>query len=291
VKKNHERKVRTHAVFSSRWHFGIGFLMISLFMTGLPASAGATADDPVHAENNALWISAGGAYLDYREAEDTGFQLDTERGWLPVVSAGASFMSSSQTSYLNNIYLALEGRATFGDVNYHGYLQNGTPYHGTTDEEIFSLDGRIGRGFALNNSFMLTPFAEFGFRYWDRNLGSYTEDYSNFDILGGLMGQYAPTSRLVLSLSAAGGTTFAPTMTSTNPTMNFNLGCLPMWKVGGKVGYALTQRLEALFSVDYDQFKFGKSQPVTNISKYYYYYEPNSQTGEFATQIGLAYHF
>ncbi len=57
-------------------------------------------------------------------------------------------------------------------------------------------------------------------------------------------------------------------------------------KLGGKVGYDLTQRFEIFTTFDYDAFRYGASaESAAGL------YEPNSHTEETTERIGLAYHF
>jgi hypothetical protein len=266
--------------------------MASLFIASVPASALDTGVDPIRAADNAVWLTVGGSYLDYKETDLSGGTADTEKGWTPAASLGVSFLSGDKSNYVDNLYLALESIWSFGYTRYTGtLLTTGAPYQGTTEENIWATNVRLGKGFAINNKFMTIPFAELGFRYWNRDLGAYVEDYHNFEALGGLLVQYSPASQLVLSLSGAGGTTFAPAMTATNPTTHFDLGSMPVWKATGKVGYAVTDRFEVLARVDYVQFKLGESQLVFNANDGKNFYEPNSQTKQVTTQIGLAYHY
>ncbi len=246
----------------------------------------------IRSSDNAIWGAVGAAHLDYREKDDTATTLDTERGWMPSIAAGASVLGGAESPSLpDNLYLALDGEETFGSIHYKGALQDGTPYQGNTAEQIFALNGRVGYGIAASHQVMLIPFGEMGFRYWDRNLGSYIEDYKNFDIMAGLMAQYSPAPQWIFTVSGAGGSTFAANMVATNPTMNFDLGSGAMWKVGGKVGYLFTPRMEIFGNLDYTQLNYGHSGGVINPNDNLVYYEPNSQTQQMATRIGLAYHW
>lgn len=267
-------------------------LLVCLFIASMSASASDTGVDSIRAADNAVWLNAGSSHLYYKETNLAGDTADTENGWIPAASVGLNFLSGNESKYADNLYLALEGRWLSGYTHYNGtLLVSGAPYQVTTAENVWTTNGRLGKGFAINDSFLSIPFAELGFRYWHRDLGAYAEDYHNFEALGGLLVQYSPASWLVISLSGAGGTTFAPAMTATNPTTHFDLGNMPIWKVNGTVGYAVTERFEALVSIDYVQFKFGESQLVFNPNDGHHYYEPNSQTGQLTTQIGLAYHY
>ena len=268
------------------------FLMAVLWTNAAIAKPKPMKEDPIRAADNAWTLSFGGLHFDYVEKDDNNETIDSELGWMPKISTGVSLLTNERkNAFFSSMYYALDGSVAFGSADYDGALMDGTPHQGTTDEIIFTIDGRIGKGFNLHKQFMLIPFIEFGYRNWDRDLHSYSENYHHFDAMGGLLAQYAPVSKLVLSFTGAWGSTFAAGMTATNPTMDFDLDSAGIWKIGGKLGYTFTSKWEILAGIDYKQFSYGKSQLVFNTEDNLYYYEPDSTTKELSTNIGLAYHF
>ncbi|MGB9153470.1 MAG: hypothetical protein WCD70_10330 [Alphaproteobacteria bacterium] len=257
-----------------------GTLAIFCAIVLWPMSAKADVQT-IRISDSEIWGSFGGSFLNYKEPSAAPYLPDSEHGMLPSIAAGVSYMG------YKDLYLALEGNVSFGDANYNGayYYYPTTPLQGTTHETISNVDGKIGKGFALGNSEMLTPYVELGFRSWDRNLGGGdVEDYQNFDTLAGVMLQIAPTSSLILSAYGSAGTTFAAQMTSAPDT--YNLGSSGVYKIGGKIGYDLTQRVELFTTLDYDHFRYGQSAVAADGS-----YEPNSNTEDTTLRVGLGYHF
>ncbi|MDR3424541.1 MAG: hypothetical protein P4M13_05610 [Alphaproteobacteria bacterium] len=245
--------------------------------------------DAIRGSDNAVWLSTGASFLNYKEALSP--MTDGERGWLPSFAAGASYMNP------NNWYFVGEGSISFGDAPYNGALENiqtgqETPYSDWTHETVINVDGKVGKGFALNDNSMLIPYGELGMRFWDRDIKGaygYVEDYSQFDALGGLMFQITPIDRLILSAYGSYGLTFAGKM-NTQAT-DLHLGSAGMYKVGGKVSYALTPRIDLFTTLDFDHFRNVNSGEEPDYEIGYYIMEPSSFTNETTTRIGVAYRY
>ncbi|MDE1901726.1 MAG: hypothetical protein KGI37_08795 [Alphaproteobacteria bacterium] len=256
-------------------------------LTSYPLACARADTQAIRNADNEIWGSAGASFLNYKEEIPSPYLPDSEHATLPSAAIGITMLGYPGQGLASNLYLSIEGTGTFGDANYNGaYLQTPTtPLHATTTEHIWTLDSKIGKAFPLGPAAMLIPYADIGYRYWSRNLGSgYIEDYQNGELLGGLMLQIAPTSRLVLTGYGAAGTTFSPQMATGGET--YNLGSAGAYKLGGKIGYSLTQRVELFTTLDYDAFRYGISGADP-----YGYYEPTSHTEDTAWRVGIGYHF
>ena len=243
----------------------------------------------IHNADSAVWLSTGATYLNYKESLSP--LTDRERGWLPSFAAGASYMNP------DNWYFAGEGNVSFGDAPYIGALENintgtQTPYQDWTHETIANFDAKAGKGFVTSSNSMLIPYGEIGMRYWDRDLRGpygYVEDYTNFDFLGGLMVQVTPINRLILSAYGSYGLTFAGKMNTADTTLH--LGSAGMYKVGGKISYAVTPRIDLFTTIDFDNFRFVNSGLEPDYQTMHYIMEPSSFSNEMSTRAGIAYHF
>lgn len=254
----------------------------------IPLSAVADTSD-IRKADTGVFLDAGALDLDYRETVG-GATLDSEKGWLPTIGVGLGLLAYPNAT-IPNLYLRLDGRASVGSTAYNGAIcdQFGfcTPYQSTTNDTIFSGSGKLGRAFAVGPSAMLTPYAEIGYRYWSRDLGGvggYGEVYQNWEAMAGLMVQYSPRSRWVLSLSGAAGTTFSASMQTFGET--FPLGNKLIWRAQGKAGYFLTERTDLSATIEYQSFGYGASPVDANG-----YYEPDSTTHETTLLLGVGYHF
>lgn len=245
--------------------------------------------DAIRRADNGISLDAGAVDLVYTETAG-GAALDTEKGWLPTVGLGLGLLAYPNAP-VPDLYARLEARASVGSTAYDGALcdQFGacTPYRSTTRDKIFTGSTQLGRAFEAGRSLMLTPYAEIGYRYWSRDLGGaggYGEVYQNGNALGGLLVQYSPLSRWVLSLSGAAGTTFCAGMQSFGES--FALGSKLIWKARAKAGYRLTGHVELTAVAAYESFGYGASPVDANG-----YYEPDSTTRETMLLLGFAYRF
>jgi hypothetical protein len=242
---------------------------------------------PLFHFNNTIWAAAGASELNYKETVSP--IPDSDRGELPSFAAGIDFMTR------NNLYLSADGSVAVGNAHYNGALyDSGTgiydiPYETSTHETVVNVNGKIGQGFSLSDRAMFIPYLDVGFRYWDRKLGAgQGEEYQNYDVLGGVMFEYTPIDRLILSAYGAGGTTFGATMRTSGH--DFDLGGSGIEKVGGKIGYDLTKRIELFSTVDYDHFHYVGS-PWVLLSSTTEAREPSSRTEDTTLRVGIGYHF
>lgn len=273
----------------SRCHLAL--LGAGLFLlAGAALCGGAQADtSDIRRADNGVSLDLGAANLDYAETAG-GTVLDTEKGWLPTAHLGLGILAFDRAP-IPDLYLRADLQGSLGKTAYDGALcdqfGNCVPATATTNDAIVTGAFQAGRAFPLGRSLMLIPFAELGYRYWDRNLkgtGGYPEHYQNWDALGGVLAQYSPATRWVLSLAGAGGSTFGAKMDLSGET--FTLGSQAMWRAQGRIGYRLTDRLELTTSVDYVSFGYGASAPDANS-----YYEPDSTTHQTTLMLGASYHF
>lgn len=264
-------------------------------MKAPPVAPMLAMNDIVNA-NNQISLDFVETYLNYLETDSpSGAKLDAETGWIPGLAVTGSLM---RNLFVDNVYLYGQFKWVDGSSHYVGALGGGAfgSFVNTDGAEIFNQDFRIGKGFALTPGFMLTPYLGVGAREWSRNLSGasgYHEDYSNGYVGGGLLAQFSPVSRLVLSANGLIGSTFDASMTASDnpggfpiPPQTFNLGASTMYMLGASADYAITQNIHINAGVDFDNFHYGKS-PV-GIGGYL---EPNSQTSETTWKVGMGFGF
>lgn len=251
--------------------------------------------DSIYHEDSGVWLSSGATYLDYTETT-SGSTLDSETGTIPEVGIGAGLLIPNHAPpLLRNLYLRFDGSYKAGSTAYNGALQNivtgaTTPYSTTTDDTVWEASGRVGRGLQLGHSGMLIPFAEMGYRHWDRNLTGpygYDEIYQNWDFMGGILLQLAVTPQWIVSAHGAVGSTFSARMDTGG--VKFPLGDALTWRVGGQLSYGFARHLDVFSAIDVSRLGFGAS-PVEYTNRGYYAYEPTSTTYESSFRIGMAYH-
>jgi hypothetical protein len=265
-------------------------LIALLFSLIISYSSNAMADnadnEAIGKIDNEIWGSVGADFLNYKEYVPPPDLPDSEHGWMPSGAIGISALLNHARGPANNLYLALEGSGTFGTTHYNGayFYYPTVPLQGTTNDTVWTADAKIGKGFPFTSNAMVIPYAELGYRYWDRNSGpGSSEDYRNFNALGGLMLQVALSNNLVLTGHGAGGTTFAPQMTTDGDT--YNLGAAPMYEVGGKISYVVS-RVELFTALDYDHFTYVQSPVLADDT-----YEPTNHTNDTILRVGVGYSF
>jgi hypothetical protein len=263
------------------------FCALALF----PASAKADIDT-IRGSNTTVWGSVGAALENYKEPLTP--IPDSQHAWLPSLDAGIGYMGNLRN--ISNVYLAAEGSVSLGGDHYNGADYDSKtgkydiPAQMNTHAIITEIDGKIGKGYAIGNCLMATPYLDLGFRTWDRNLGNGdSEDYRNFEALGGALLQFSPTSSLVISAYGAAGETFGAHMDTDNT--NFSLGSMGIYKLGGKINYGLTPRFDIFTSLDFEHFRYANSPVEYDAVQNGYYIEPSSFTDNTAVRIGVAYHF
>lgn len=245
--------------------------------------------------NNQVNFSVSAGYLDYLES--SGSQpLDSERGWQPGLSVSGSVMTDIG---LSNLYLYGNLSWNKGNSDYVGSFIGGNygDLRQRDNAEITNEDFRIGKGFEISDSFMLTPYLGLGARQWRRDVtgpGGYREDYSHGYVGGGLLAQYSPAPGWVLGLSGLVGSTFSASMKTTATAggaaitpQTYNLGNSAIYMVGASVDRAITDTVHANVSVDYTNFNYGRSA-VSAIDSTF---EPDSRTSAVALKVGLGFAF
>jgi hypothetical protein len=253
-----------------------------------------TRSDIVKA-NNQVTLNISEGYLDYLESSGST-PLDSERGWQPGLSLSGSMM----TDFLvPNLYLYGSLSWNKGNSDYVGSFIGGNygDLRQRDNAEITNEDFRIGKGFDVSDSLMLTPYLGIGARQWRRDIsgaGGYREDYSHGYVGGGLLAQYSPAPGWVLGVNGLVGSTFSASMKTTAVAggaaitpQTYKLGNSAIYMVGASVDRAITDTVHANLSVDYTNFSYGRSavSPIDST------FEPDSRTSAVALKVGLGFAF
>lgn len=122
----------------------------------------------------------------------------TEEAWLL-----GSHLAYQYLGEKNNIYGRLLFEYARANTDYDGTDQQGTPLVGTTLNTFFTGEADIGYRFALSRHSHLIPYAGFGYRFRNRDLGAYSEEYDWQYVPLGLRIQYQPHPRWEMALDIA----------------------------------------------------------------------------------------
>jgi hypothetical protein len=147
-------------------------------------------------------------YFDYKEQADRPDFKSEERGIVPGLVLGYSFMPKP-----NPFFLDTGLSYNSNDILYDGSLQNGTPVTSTSGLTVLQVQALGGY------TFVRSSFHEFAFylgvsaRQWNRQLdktgvtpgGSYDESYTTFSLPLGIKWNYLVGNRFQFTLDASMG--------------------------------------------------------------------------------------
>jgi hypothetical protein len=287
------------------------FIPFSAMLAGLIAGPGWAADLPtmkappvppplatndIINANNQMAVDFLGTSFGYTEfasfavpGTPSGGKLDTETRWIPGVNASLSVM---RNWFVENFYFNAQVSYSSGDTHYTGQNIHGGGFGSLTTSDyahVLDTDFRIGKGFAIQSNVMLTPYLGFGSHYWDR--GPLPEDYSNGYVGAGLLTQYAPMSKVVLSAYGLIGGTVGPSI-SVHAGVNSwsgDLGDSAIYKTGASIDYALIGNIHVNAGLDYVYYQYGQS--AQHVLAGGTFSEPHSTTSNLMAKVGLGYAF
>ncbi|KWU17756.1 outer membrane beta-barrel protein [Burkholderia cenocepacia] len=256
----------------------------------LLVSASAFADDAILQANNQISLSVGAHHLDYHEPSTTDTipgDFDSEKG--SQFTAGLTAVRQGSLFGISDVYTSASAFLSVGSTHYTGYLlSTWTPTTDSTRNVAGDFQVRVGKGFRFGSrsQFQVTPYLQAGYHIWSRTIGTdASEVYSHYTLGGGILGQYAPTSKLVLSadvgVSAMLGSQMRKDKYPTFETQN-----RPVAEIGLGADYAFTRKLHASVNYRLTKYHYGRSADVSG-PRGGDWYEPSSRTTEQVITVGL----
>ena len=211
---------------------------------------------------------------------------DTENGWLHGVGGAITGMDSEEKLYIHGSYQLVTGPVSY--VGACGSPGNLSACQGTSDARIGDGAFRLGKGFIAGEHVMLTPYAELGYHFWQRNLGPQQpqENYQHHTWSVGGMLQYAPfaphTSGMgtVITADLSVGKIYDSRINVPGELANAPLGQKPIIQMGVDIDWLLTSALSFFTGFHYTYFSYGQS-PVQNAAM-----EPISYTQFYTLSAG-----
>ena len=276
----------------------ISLTLITAAMFGsLPAMAAGGSTNAILNVNNQVNLDYTNTKVDYTETGGAygsmGGTLDTESGNVGGYQIG---LSSMRNWLFGNDYLYAEYNHSKGDTNYVGQSINNTvntygSITGTDGAELENYFARYGKGFALGQTMMVTPYFELGHHSWTRSVNA-GEVYANRWYGIGVLAQYAASQQLVFSLNGMVGNNYGSNIDVAG-TFAGSLQNSSITRIGGSLDYAMTSNWHANLGIEYTSFKYGYSgmYPVTINNTLYGAYEPSSTTNYTVAKIGIGYSF
>jgi opacity protein-like surface antigen len=247
--------------------------------------------------NNQLRADYKAVNFDYKETGDGRFGtatgvLDTENGWVSGFGVSLSVMPACTHNWLlENLYFSVEYSHYKGHTDYVGSLIGGV--FGSVRQQdgatVNDYDIRLGKGFVISRDLMLTPYFGIGHHEWDRKVNE-GEDYKNGYYGAGLLLQYSPFARAVLSLDGLIGRTFDSHIDVAGPFgFSGDLGNSTLYRVGLSGDYGITRNLHVNAGVEWTGFDYGASAnfPIPGGVAW----EPDSRTRNTTVRVGVGYAF
>lgn len=201
--------------------------------------------------------------------------------------------------FVDNLYMRGEFSYSNDRTGYRGSFTGLPSDYGTVKQthhaETIDFDFRIGKGFSFGPNVMVTPFIGAGSHYWDRDSskseGGSREEYSHGYAGGGLLVQFVPFDRFVVSTNGFVGSTFESFLNVTKTPVgqipfSVNLGNSLIYKLGIGGDYALTDHLHLTAGFDYTHFEYREGVNFAANAK-----EPDSRTSDMRFKVGLGYSF
>ncbi|WP_308389856.1 hypothetical protein [Acidithiobacillus sp. AMEEHan] len=247
------------------------------------------AESSIVAANNEVGIAAVGTLMNYQE--NLPSPSDTESGWMPGFEFKYSLMGNYFSSLPSNIYFAVNYQFNSGGIHYDGAnLATHKPVQTTDDATTNRVLARIGKGFTIARSVMLTPYIAGGYQDWNRHLSAIeTEDYSSGLVGAGALFQYAATSDLVLSANLEGlamvGAGMTPHLAGLPDLGSASFKTSGQEKIGVDADYKISGPWHIYGGLSFTHFNY------TGGELKYGFFEPSSQTNLFSMDAGIGYQF
>jgi len=265
---------------------------VALGMQANLARADSSINPDITAAISQMWVSVGALNQNYKEFNDRLVPslpsiLDSEAGSIPMLQAGMGILKA-------DFFAELQVSMAYGATSYTGFVELPgpvfNPYAGSTNNFIFSAQGRFGIPFHVSPRVVLVPYAEAGEHLWRRDIG-YIEDYSHLHVgLGG---------RAIVRLSAGmvfmAGAGFGSTLLSSMMLegKEFELGSEPYHHGMLAIDVKLRDRWHLRLTTEYRDWSYEQSPrvvvggPFGSVPRV----EPRSDTRQATYLLSLGYSF
>ena len=271
-----------------------GFSLADEKQAGNPLSSDKINDTQKNIPNYNLEFALMYWRLDYKE-DLPAPKKSTESGWLPGAYLGFSYNKK------NDFYSKIFFEFSFGDVEFDGTTQSGTPIRFSNDnrQSFFRGELNVGYNFDITRNISLKPYTGYGYRQWERGQASVTATYSSYRekyywhyIPVGVAAEFNCGERVVIEPNAGLRIMFYGKMiayySELDPTSND-----PEFKLGNKIGYyaevpfryKFSQSWSVIIKPWYEYSEIGQSDTVDLT------YEPSSRMHLYGVNLGAVYSF
>lgn len=238
-------------------------------------------------------------YFDYKE-DVPASRKSTETGWLPGFYLGWSYNKK------NDVYSKVFLEFSFGDTEYDGTTQSGTPITFSDDNHQFLFRGEwdIGYNFAVTKNISIKPYVGYGYRNWSRGQSKVTATYASYKeryywhyFPAGVSAEFNMGDKFFIEPNAGIRWMFYGKMTAYMNELDPGYND-PEFKLGNKIGWyaeiPLRYKFSEIWSVVvkpwYERSEIGESDtvPLTYYGTIWgYAYEPSSKTNQYGVNVGF----
>lgn len=131
---------------------------------------------------------------------------------------------------------------------------------------MYETTAHVGYAVTVGDTVQLIPNISGMYQKWDRQLTQYTEKFYQQSAMAGVVAQYQATDKLKLELSADMGKQMYSKISVAAFDFEQNLDKKPIWQIGGKASYQITDNLAMVAEVIHRQTHYGESGRQNNLS-------------------------
>jgi len=114
------------------------------------------------------------SHLDYEEDLPSPSR-STDDAWLPGVYMGYAYKKK------DSIYVKLFLEVSRGETDFDGTARDGTAMvYSENPQNLYRVEVNMGYVFDAGDGFSITPYAGYGYRYWERGETKSTSTYWNY---------------------------------------------------------------------------------------------------------------
>jgi hypothetical protein len=200
-----------------------------------------------------------------------------------------------------DLYFNIFGEIAWGETDYDGSYQDGTPAQGTTENIFARYDLNLGYTFLLWEKLTITPFIGIGSAQWRRDLQKHTPYYFSEKYMwdyapAGLLITWEPTSRLSISARGVYRYMFDAKMKINGYISNKqarDLGDRYEYLIETPVGIRLSEHFNLNIVPSYSVRKFKQSKDFPSMigDQVYLIYEPASRAITRGISVRIGYLF
>ncbi len=261
--------------------------LLGLLVAGAPHFVWA-ADPAIAAAETSVRLGLTAGYGHYEESISP---QDTEAGAMVGLAASASALTPASLDLygMRDLYTGISYDYSAGLFNYHGNLQDGTPYRAKDNNSYNTAIVRLGLGTPLGGRQELIPYIAGGYQNWYRNVGGpggYGEFYQAGLLGGGLKMDIAPSPLLVLTASAEGLAVIGGRVSASAFDFSGGFGASGEERVNLDADYRIDHAWHAFAGLGLTHYTYtGSKADGQGI------YEPPSGTLQVNSMFGIAYGF